>query len=94
MGIIINLVAANCGYPLSGSSSSLLVANFSDPATPGMVVVFGCSEDLVLTGPGSAACMDNGEWEPDLREFAVRCKGTALQCHITCSIVSSLQSIL
>ena len=78
MGIFVNLVAANCGYPLSGSSSSqLTVANFSDPATPGMVVVFGCSEGLVLTGPDSAMCMDNGEWEPDPREFAARCKGTA-----------------
>ena len=78
MGIFVNLVAANCGYPLSGSSNSLTVTNFSDPATPGMVVVFSCSEDLVLTGLDSAMCMDNGEWEPDPREFEARCKGTAL----------------
>ena len=77
MGIeYVNLIAANCGYPF-GSSSSLTVANFSDPAIPGMVVAFNCSEDLVLTGPGSAMCMDNGEWEPDPREFEVRCKGRA-----------------
>ena len=68
----INFVTANCGYPVSSSSSSLST-NFSDPATPGMLVIFRCSEDLVLVGPDSSACMDDGQWEPDPSK--VRCKG-------------------
>lgn len=71
--MIILTITANCGYPVSGTSSSL--TNFTDPATPGMLVTFSCSENSVLTGPDSATCMDNGQWEPDPRE--VKCKGTA-----------------
>ena len=56
---------------MAGSSSS--VTNFSDPATSGILVTFSCSENLVLVGPNSSMCMDNGQWEPDPRE--IKCIG-------------------
>ena len=55
-----------------------MLTNFSDPATQGKTVIFSCSEDLVLTGPDSAACMDIGQWVLDPRE--VKCEGTMFSC--------------
>ena len=71
--LIIFIKVVNCGYPKITDGSVTLV-NFSDPALRGTSVTFSCSEDLILTGPDSAICMDNGQWEPDPRE--VKCKGT------------------
>ena len=74
MTIIINV--ANCGYPKI-TDNSVALMNFSDPATQGTSVAFGCSETLVLTGPDSATCMSNGQWEPNPTE--VKCKGIHLK---------------
>ena len=62
----------NCGYPRI-SDGSVTLMNLSDPATPGMSVTFSCFEHLIITGPNSTTCMENGKWEPDPR--AVKCKG-------------------
>jgi hypothetical protein len=48
---------------------------YNDVALEGDSVSFTCSSGLVLTGPNSSTCMENGEWEPDPREVA--CKGDA-----------------
>ena len=36
-------------------------------------VSFSCLPGMVLNGPNSTTCMENGEWEPDPREVA--CNG-------------------
>ena len=36
----------------------------------GANVTFFCPPGLVLTGPNTTTCMENGEWEPDPRETA------------------------
>ena len=35
-------------------------------------VTFSCPAGMVLAGPTTATCMENGEWEPDPME--VQCK--------------------
>ena len=40
--------------------------NYSSPAIEGTTVTFNCNEpQLLLEGPESATCMENGIWEPD-----------------------------
>ena len=45
---------------------------YRDPAVEGSEVTFDCSSGLVMSGPNSSTCMENGRWEPDPRE--VECK--------------------
>ena len=47
--------------------------SFSDPAIPGTNVTFSCPSGQVLTGPNKSTCMENGEWNIDLR--SLRCIG-------------------
>jgi hypothetical protein len=69
---IINAVTANCGAPLDGSASSVLVMGYNDVALEGSSVNFTCSSGLVLTGPNSSTCMEDGNWEPDPSRSACR----------------------
>ena len=65
---------ANCGYPSPATTvDSIRVMGHTDPALEATVVTFSCSPGLVLTGPNTTTCMDNGQWEPNPRE--VKCKG-------------------
>ena len=41
-------------------------------------VRLSCPPKLMLTGPNSTTCMENGEWEPNPRE--VECKGKVHSC--------------
>ena len=73
---LISLIhTAKCGHPLhqSADNDSVTVIGYRDPAVEGTNVTFSCSPGLVLTGPSTTTCMDNGQWEPDPRE--VKCKG-------------------
>ena len=47
--------------------------SYSRPAIEGTIATFSCPAELVLTGPNTTTCMENGEWEPDLKE--TMCKG-------------------
>ena len=38
------------------------------PLLKGSTLSYSCSPGLVLVGPNTATCMENGEWEPDPRE--------------------------
>ena len=49
------------------------VMDYEDPAVEGESITFTCFPSLVLNGPNSSTCMENGEWEPDPRE--VNCTG-------------------
>ena len=44
----------------------------------GANVMFTCPPGLVLTGPNTSTCMENGEWEPDLDNRQISCKGALI----------------
>ena len=49
----------------------------SDIVLGGANITFTCPAGLVLTGPNTSTCMENGEWEPDLHTLRqLKCKGT------------------
>ena len=54
-------------------NSPVRVTEYRDPALEGTTVMFSCPTGLTLTGSSSSTCMEDGEWEPDLRE--IKCKG-------------------
>ena len=65
-----------CGNPLDAVltiEDFIIVMGYNDPSLEGTAVTFSCSPGLVLTGPNTTTCMDNGQWEPDPSE--VTCKG-------------------
>ena len=42
--------------------------NYNTPAIEGTNVTFSCNDSqLLLEGPNSSTCMENGKWEPDSR---------------------------
>ena len=54
------LTVAKFSYPLVGLG--VLVMVDSDPALEGTDITFGCLPELVLVGPNTSTCMENGEW--------------------------------
>ena len=53
------------------------VNGYKNPALGGLEVTFTCPRHgMMLIGPNSTTCMENGEWEPDPRN--VECKGATL----------------
>ena len=50
------------------------VSGYTDPAVEGTTVTFHYPPRLVLDGPNSSMCMENGEWEPALS--GKDCSGT------------------
>ena len=63
------ITVANCGHPkllltISNNSTSKIEA-YNDLPVEGSTVRFSCPPGLVLIGPNSAICLENGEWEPD-----------------------------
>ena len=63
----------NCESPSAQLNDSVVVVSYNSELARGSNITFSCPPKLVLTGPDSATCIGNGEWEPDLRE--VECKG-------------------
>ena len=45
--------------------TGVIAEGYEDPAMEGRNVIFSCPPGLVLTGPSTTTCMENGEWEPD-----------------------------
>ena len=75
-----------CDHPLNDrvSNGSIILMDYFGPAMEGTTVTFQCQcPELVLTGPNTSTCMENGEWEPDPRE--VECKGIPDSMHYTYS---------
>ena len=76
---IIILLVGNCGDPtlllpvnnsvlnvvLPVNNSVLNVESYDGLPIEGSTVRFSCPPELVLVGPNSATCTENGEWEPD-----------------------------
>ena len=69
------LILVNCGHPdlllLISSNDSVppRIENQIDLPLEGSTITFSCPPGLVLTGPNSAICTRNGEWEPDFRNL-------------------------
>ena len=63
--------AARC--PEVMIDSPVRVTGYRDPALVGTTVMFSCSTKLTLTGSSMSTCMEDGEWEPDLK--GIKCKG-------------------
>ena len=70
----------SCGDPtnLTKNSSKISIAYYvhTTPPVEGMQIYFSCSPGLLLSGPNSSTCMENGEWEPTPQEVA--CEGIIL----------------
>ena len=63
-----------CSNPLTLVNASVIVEGYEDPALEGEIIMFSCLSGLAMTGPNSATCMGNREWEPDPQ--GVNCIGT------------------
>ena len=78
LSLILNTV--NCGHPLLHHSQDttifMMINDYTDTQPvvyEGTVLNFSCPPGLVLSGPNTTTCMENGEWEPDPRQ--TMCKG-------------------
>ena len=65
-----------------------MVEGYKDPAIEGEIIMFSCRSGLMNTGPNSATCMGNGEWEPDLRE--VQCTGGFITTAATITMLGTV----
>ena len=81
--------AVKCGALTGVVGASVQVA-FDDrqPALEGTTVSFSCPPGLVLAGPNTTTCMENGEWEPDPTN--IKCKGHLCYCFLDNTIKISL----
>ena len=67
------MFVAMCSYPLHHHNGLVRTSVDREPTLIGTNITFSCSDGLVLTGPSTAICTENGNWEPDPEE--VDCKG-------------------
>ena len=67
--LLFPLCIAYCGHPklFTVSNDSLPIVEGYDDIVPaeGTTVMFSCPLGLVLSGPDSSTCEENGDWEPD-----------------------------
>ena len=72
----------------------MIIEGYEDPALEGTNITFTCLEGMTLSGPNSATCMGNGEWEPAIRE--VECigglvtAGTTMLCMYAMIMIQSM----
>ena len=59
-----------CDNPLKVIQTGVIIVGYEDPALEGKNITFTCLSGGILNGPNSAACVGNGEWEPDPSEVA------------------------
>ena len=64
------ILIAKCGHPnllqqVNNDSVPIIDAYDSIPFLEGSTIRFSCPSGYELTGPNSANCTGNGEWEPD-----------------------------
>ena len=57
----------------TGRSVTVMPVEFSVPVVAGIETYLSCPSGLQLSGPETATCMKNGEWEPEIR--FVTCRG-------------------
>ena len=82
--LILLLYTVNCGHPelistmsndsvMNNDSVPSVRADYPDLPIEGRSIMFSCPPGWELTGPNSATCTGNGEWEPD--PSGLMCKG-------------------
>ena len=72
-------ISVHCGNPFDQTyhdNSSIKVIGYTDPAVGGTTITLSCLPGLILTGPHTSTCMENGEWEPDPKK--VECIGMTI----------------
>ena len=76
--------SANCGNPNSETNSSIKLMEFSDPrpALEGVTVNFTCAPGMILTGPNSTTCTENGLWDPDPRDTQCRSRSPGINIRV------------
>ena len=55
----------NCGNLTDQLDRFVNIIGYRESAIRGPNISFSCSEGFLLSGPNTATCMGNGEWEPD-----------------------------
>lgn len=58
------------------ADTMISITQYIEPATEGSIVLFSCPSGLILTGPNSSTCVQNGEWEPD--PDLIKCNGCSV----------------
>ena len=62
-----------CPQAQSASDDFVRVSSNRNPAIEGTTIIFSCPDWLILIGSNTSICMENGEWEPELK--GTNCKG-------------------
>ena len=66
---------------LTEANRQLVNTDYNSPAFEGTNVTFNCNDpQLLLEGPESIMCMQNGKWEPDPRNVGCTQKGDLFGC--------------
>ena len=69
LSIFVIITIANCGYPSLlpsiDNNSIPRINSYDGLSIEGSTIRFSCLPGLMLIGPNSATCTENGEWEPD-----------------------------
>ena len=71
--LIVDYLSGQCGH----GSQHGVIASYVNPPLVGTVANFSCPPGLVLIGPNTTTCMENGEWEPDPSSMACEIEGNA-----------------
>ena len=83
-------ISASCTYPLL-KQDIVQVGDYREPLLNSTILIFSCPLGLVLTGPNTTTCMENGEWEPDLS--LVNCIGEFINTTIKYEIINNISPI-
>lgn len=65
------IIVVFCGHPKLlptckfSNDSVPVIENYDGFSVEGSTIKFSCPPGLVLSGPSTATCTENGEWEPD-----------------------------
>ena len=73
---IIWLHVANCGNPTDQVDNTLVdIIGYTDPAVEGSNITIDCSSGYARNGAFNAVCLENGNWEPELKDISLNCSG-------------------
>ena len=73
-----------CNDPLTLIHSDVIVMGYEDPALEGENITFTCPTGAILTGSNTSTYLENGEWEPDLRD---------VECSVLVTSITTIPSM-
>ena len=65
------LSSENCSIPQE--INPLIFIKYISPIVEGSNITLACPPGMVLNGPSTSSCLENGEWDPEFRES--KCAG-------------------